>query len=489
MQNARYHGYYFRTLFPAEFIQLCSGLQIHERACAQSSLSSNRRFVQHFQDSGAFGVHRRARPREWQVAPQVASDDQFAQSFTRSIEPSDWDRFLPYARRVRRLKYDEATTEKKVLSKEAIQEIAISRPSSAIFPNLQMARLYFETSRSTRLLLLLMHEQFTKLYLCTNAAGLKYVLRSIPKASPNLESLELDCIDMIQNTTSDLVAIVGELPHLREIILSSQLLSSVLVSSLAKHPRLTVLSQNSSDVEDSHWPDIHYHRRLFKGDFESLRLLQLDGNMDDLVHWLHNKDMLPSLRTFRVELRDFPSATKINECFVLLVEAFRNVTDLTFDMYKHNSSRPTSVPEVSIAIFEPLFEYEALTCFVFDHPDALSLCDRDMATMARAWPQLTSLSLGKSACYPESQALLTLGALVIFAQLSPRLQSLSLVINTIATPSRTPNGSEFSHEFKTLNLGWSHIDSAEAVGTFLSRILPAHTELQFCEDLSPFHPS
>lgn len=289
---------------------------------------------------------------------------------------------------------------------------------------------------------------------------------------------------MIQNTTNDLVSIIGELPHLHEIGLSSQLLSSVLVSSLAKHPRLTVLSQNSSDVEDPHWPDIHYHRRLSEGDFDSLRLLQLDGNMDDMIHWFHNKDMLPSLRTFRAELRDYPEAAKIRECFVLLVEAFRNVTDLTFDLDKHNLSRPTSVPEFSITIFEPLFEYEALTCFVFDLPDALSLCDRDMAMMARAWPQLTSLSLGKSACSTESLPLLTLGALVIFAQLCPHLHSLSLVIDATANPSRVPVGSVFSDEFKTLYLGLPHIDSAEAVGTFLSRILPAHTELELCEGLS-----
>ncbi|KZS95087.1 hypothetical protein SISNIDRAFT_356495 [Sistotremastrum niveocremeum HHB9708] len=399
--------------------------------------------------------------------------------FTRPIQPDDWERFLPYARRVRHLTHVESvlSDDEPVLT-TVFQELQNTHPTGVIFPFLQSAE--FRMQDDMRFMLMFTHERLRRLSIASDARFLKDVLRGIPKASPGLEFLKVTCSDAIQTTVSDLVALAEDLPNLREIILSSHLLCAVVISSLSKHPHITTISQDSSGITVLKHPGIHYERRISDTDFQSLKSLHLDTDMDSLLPWLSNRDVLPSLRVFGVELRTLEPPHRIRDLFTLLTTAIPHIVELTVDSYKHNR-RSTGRPlYVSSASFQPLTQHLSLTCFVFDHPDPLCMNDEDVESLAKAWPNLTTFYLGKSALYKDAQAVLSMSVLSSFAQHCPKLQTLALVMNALTVPSPSPsNQAQFGHNFKQLDVGCSPISDPRAVANFLSRVVPEGTELLF----------
>lgn len=234
--------------------------------------------------------------------------------FARTLQRPDWDRFLHYAKRVRHLVYIEAEyTRDAVLTVEALHDFTTTCPLGAIFPLLQSANLSFKHKHPyhARFFIHFMHAGLKRLSIEEDAAGMRYIMMDIPKFAPRLEMVKLRIVDMAKDTPVALAAMFKALPNLREISLSSHLLSAVLASSLSKHSRLTILSQDSSSFAHPTWPHTSYQRTLLPTDFENLEVLRLDVDLTSLVHWLHTAKVLPSLRTFRVDLRSLEPPHKI----------------------------------------------------------------------------------------------------------------------------------------------------------------------------------
>ncbi|KZT40980.1 hypothetical protein SISSUDRAFT_1126862 [Sistotremastrum suecicum HHB10207 ss-3] len=353
-------------------------------------------------------------------------------------------------------------------------------PTRALFPLLHEVELRFsqKTSSQQRYSFLFLHENLKSFSIASDAQGLKYILRSIPKMSPRLESIKIICSNSIESTSDDLVALVTELLQLREITISSHLLSTTVLLALAKHPRIATVCQDSKDVTNAKIPGTQYEYRFAATDFQSLNYLRLDTALDDLTRWLYSDDILPSLSRLHVELRDKAPHLMVRDCFSQIARALPRIVGLTFDMYTHNKA-PSGAPcDVTFDTFVPLLKRLSLTSFIFDHPDPLALSDLEVGRMAAMWPVLATFSLGSSALYSDPQSHLTMGVLLSFAENCYHLKTLSLNINTSLAPSREPSGeSVFGHYFETLNVGCSPIRDAHVASRFLAQILPEKAEI------------
>ncbi|KZS95088.1 hypothetical protein SISNIDRAFT_452404, partial [Sistotremastrum niveocremeum HHB9708] len=262
---------------------------------------------------------------------------------------------------------------------------------------------------------------------------------------------------MCDAVSAELVEMIGGLPKLKDISLSTPLFSSVVVSSLSKLPQLVTLSQNSQNITIAMTPGIDYKVIFPASDFTNLGKLKLDVEMEYLTQWITSGGMLSSLTSLHVALRALEPKEKLRKCFALLAKAWPRIVELTFDMFTHTDTPSGKVCDVSIETFQPLLAL-SLSLFVFDHPDPLSLSDSDVGKLAVSWPMLRIFSLGKSGLYHENQATLTLSVLHFFAEHIPHLESLSLVLDAAVAPSRELSEEvTFGPQFQALNLGCSPI--------------------------------
>ncbi|KZT40952.1 hypothetical protein SISSUDRAFT_1126842 [Sistotremastrum suecicum HHB10207 ss-3] len=407
------------------------------------------------------------------------------------LEAANWDRFIPYANRVRNLTYDEtqfAANSRPRVHESIFQEIGSTCPTRSLFPSLLSANLLWRGAPSRgRFSILFMSEKLQRLAIDCDAECARYFLRSIPKVSPNLETIVLHCLKSTISTEADLVDLIRGLPLLKVIDLPFQLLSSRTFAILSEHPQIQTIHQYSTQVNPENEPLIEgasYRLGLSAARFTRLGSLNISIDLASLIDWLKS-DLIPSsLITLYVRLHTTTTHTPLRTCFDLISNALPDLVELSFDFYFHHRTTSGHATDIVEDTFDPLLRLKSLTIFVFDHPDPVLLADTEVEKMVKAWSNLKHLSLGVSSLGIDNQCILTLGVLIMVAECRPDLRSLSLSINTKLPPSKEPSGVEaFTYHSFKLNVGNSPIHDTKAVASFLCQILPHPGELMFCKEL------
>ncbi|KZS95152.1 hypothetical protein SISNIDRAFT_484026 [Sistotremastrum niveocremeum HHB9708] len=404
------------------------------------------------------------------------------------LEAANWDRFIPYANRVRNLQYDETKLGAYLrLHDNTFQEIGSTCPTRSLFPSLLTSTLVWRGPPSRgRFSILFMSEKLLRFEVDCDAEFARYFLRSVPRVSPNLETVILHCLKSTTSTETDLVALIRGLPLLKFIYLPFQLLSSRTFATLSEHPQIQTIHQYSTQVNPENEPLIEgasYRLELSAAKFTRLQSLKIAVDLPSLSDWLKS-DLMPStLFVLHVRLRTTTTHTHLRNCFDLISKALPDLVELTFDLYSHNRTVSGHATDIVADTFSPLLRLNSLTTFVFDHPDAVLLADTEVETMVKAWPNLRNLSLGVSSVCTDDQCDLTLGILVMIAECCPGLRSLSMNINTKLPSSKEPSGVQaFTYHSFKLNVGHSPILDTKAVASFLCQILPPSGELTFCKE-------
>ncbi|KAJ7737555.1 hypothetical protein B0H16DRAFT_1891634 [Mycena metata] len=410
----------------------------------------------------------------WEILDDADSEEV---RLTRPILPSDWERPLTYARRVRYFKYNPSYSYPD--SAAFYEMLRMCLPPGPLFPNIKS--LLWETSDAA----LLPHfrafigPRLTSLTVSTlqSAAHLS-LLPALATECPLLHEVTILTSEGLPGRCEAVSFFVKQLTHLES--LEVPCLDAAALDHVAKRPALDYLHL------DDQTPFPHVFEPAsdvpFCCEITKLTLTVTDARAATEV--LIRLDASP---ISDLEIR-FPRTTSATALQAIYngVAAHCNHASLTSLSI---ALPPTSTPDTAVADSEqialyavpgthlsPLFTLTTLTSVSLAGPVGLDLDDAAATDIARAWPRITSLDLAGSA-FPHIPPRATLRALLAFARFCPRLWRLCLPIDARSVPKwRSANtdaeARPTQRRLKSLHLGESPVGTPLDVAAYLSSIFP-----------------
>ncbi|KAG0700854.1 hypothetical protein DFH29DRAFT_876323 [Suillus ampliporus] len=125
-----------------------------------------------------------------------------------------------------------------------------------------------------------------------------------------------------------------------------------------------------------------------------------------------------------------------------------------------------------MSVFTPLHACRNLTQLVIEGAGDISMSDKELCQLARAWPKLQVLEI---TCYSNTTTVPTLHGLIDLLRLCPALTSLALVIDATKLDGidlKFPGGGNRNKHLRFLALGNSPIRSPPDVALILSGLFP-----------------
>ncbi|KAJ6559790.1 hypothetical protein B0H19DRAFT_1260483 [Mycena capillaripes] len=182
------------------------------------------------------------------------------------------------------------------------------------------------------------------------------------------------------------------------------------------------------------------------------------------------------LKTFDLNLQDFPTAHETHVLFAAIATGFSSAT-LTFlsieneyEPWEELNLTTYQIPRRSLQL---LCRFHNLAVLVIMSPLGFTVDNADVSDLARAWPRIVTLRL--SARTHTYQPCTTLACLPSFAQHCPRLCNLHLALDCTTVPPPVTNsqpGILPHHSLESLHVEHSPIASPIAVARFLSYLFP-----------------
>lgn len=429
--------------------------------------------------------------------------------FHRDITESAWQRFQTYAPLVRVLQ--QPIKQWECINKSVWIALARRCGMSPLLPNLEVLStipLGSETPYTTILLTRTLHS------LTFNYGEVNYredhfrnhtLFRSIAKTSPNITHLTL--LNGVEEDTdyphrSRNVAVSYDLlpfkqyDHLQLLDVGDSFLNLDMLQWLADLPALHTL-KGTIDLgcQDIGEDDSSAEDNAFDEDsFQHLKTLAIRGKPHELAVFLRETG-IPVLETITLDILDPAPPTLISRhldsCVRSIVDKDLPIQDFTLRYFHEDEYISRIVPPL-MDFVRPVLTMYGLKRVSFLFHDFPSLTDKDLAAMIDAWPDLTSLSLPGTLCYPK-RSRPTASCLVAFAQRCPRLKTLTLPnIETNALPelSQMPY---VNHPLHRLKVCWdtSEFHSTPDMRTlaiFVDRLFPCVIFREYPEERSSLNP-
>ncbi|RDB23581.1 hypothetical protein Hypma_009326 [Hypsizygus marmoreus] len=393
--------------------------------------------------------------------------------FARPPEASDWKRFDRYRHRVRRLLCSIQPTPKCAIDLSVFDDIARTRTSLNIFPNLLTLRW------NTRLhsCIVFMHENVTDVRLCfAQSEQGSTGFREVAFRMPRITRLELQANFSSQPLAAEAISMIRGLKSLREVILPRYMPTAGLYEALSGLPDLDTVSASHWLCNGSHPRELAVTRPPLTGDaFQSLSHLETGIRFDDAIYLFNLLSDASKVRTLRLDSPEHATPACIQDLLVVtarlmpfleelqLVSCLCNFT-ITDDPVVQNSI-------ITVHTLRPLFKCSHIRILRLLLPHPVSLLESDVEELARAWPALENLALNSQPKY-ISHCPLDIRALVHLARHCPELAHVALFIGAaIPTPGSAVEYPVF-RKLELFHAGFSDIDDPGAIALFLSRILP-----------------
>lgn len=204
--------------------------------------------------------------------------------------------------------------------------------------------------------------------------------------------------------------------------------------------------------------------------FPGLRQLGIKSKYLDLCTSLIKSISSRALTEINVHTRDSRSSP-LRDFFVAVQE---NCTQATLDRISISDgslSTGNDEDQCSLHDIDPLFGFFALTTVKITFSRSFEISDRDMKSLALAWPQITMLSL-KSHALSRQVPSLTLQGLIPLAEHCKRLEDLTIPFNALIVPSRKLLREVYNPSLVQLSVVNSPISDPRAVAAFLTGIFP-----------------
>ncbi|KZS97036.1 hypothetical protein SISNIDRAFT_493291 [Sistotremastrum niveocremeum HHB9708] len=414
-------------------------------------------------------------------------------SFARELVPSDWVRFSRYATRVRSLSHEtNGSLSSRHLSESVFQELALSRPSMELLPNLQTLRWTASRPRFLRSALVFIHKGLTSLTLSiTRPDGAKFlesIFYMLSERTPNLTHFELDCPRPVSEYEDSFVTFLSSLQRLRRLVLPHFFLTTAVMHALGPLPDLLdiVLQKGdhvgaSKDLASLSFPT----NRDF---FPCIRTLSLDSSLFEAQRLLGSKGSrgFSTLTELHISSLALESPHDIQSFIACIPEFCPNLTSLMLALLALSVVSPSHPTEITLPILKPVLNIPHLIDFGITYNYPLKLTNADVAVLAENWPNLRSLYLCESSydTHERSATSLTLHSLLPFAKHCSKLEQLGIFIDACPPESSDDDCLDLTSTRKTfeslklLLVGQSFLPPASVVPTalFLAEILPPNCE-------------
>ena len=406
------------------------------------------------------------------------------QTFTRTLDVRDWERFHLYARRVRSLTLDE-DEDKTCVSREAFDELSRTRVMLNVLPQLRQLAWITGTVDRMRLSLMFQHENVTdfSVYLHrTSTYPISTFFKEVMQRMPHLKVLDLRFAFPVREVEDDLLDLFSGLPQLRKVILPIYTFTSKIVEKLSTLQQLDTIqfefmrSQGNGDITDV----MNFDPQLQQGAFPVLTDLSLSAQLVDATRFLCGSFAPSNLTSLYLHTLCLASLGEVYEFLTMAAENCQLLIRLYLDFFTSADIRsdPDS-PPITWQTLRPVLSCANLVEFEVRWDRAFVITQEDVEEMAAKWPSLETLLLNCEPMHVPTPPSLDLRALVPFARHCPKLIELGLYLSGTVDSDVVADVGTVT-PFKSLQrlcLGTSPISEAGPAALFLSQLCPLGCEV------------
>ncbi|OSX62549.1 hypothetical protein POSPLADRAFT_1141366 [Postia placenta MAD-698-R-SB12] len=412
-------------------------------------------------------------------------------SFSRTLNADDWARFAPYGRRVRKLSYREdgpPTTPQ--LSSKAFDEIARSRTTLSILPNLRTLEWRSERVRLSLVCMSDTVREFTARLYSPDTHPVADFFKDFAQRMPYVTHLDLSFDFPVRDIEQNLVTLIGHLRKLQKVVLPTYCVSPKLVEGLSTLPELGVIQfefmgQGRGDVADVQ----DFAPAIQEGAFPALWDLSVSARLADVTAFLRNSYAPARLTALYVHVLSVCSPPVVADFLQAVADNCKLLKSLYVELYIAPESLDWATfqtgDQLTWSDLRPVLKCPHLTTFELRWDLPLKMTHTDIEDLAASWPTLEVLMLN---CDPVplgdlAPSELTLHALLPFARHCPALRELGLLLSSSTADIAVPSlgASPFSpppfQNLRKLCVGLSRIAEPGPAALFLSTLCPPTCEL------------
>ncbi|KAF4596170.1 hypothetical protein EYR40_008148 [Pleurotus pulmonarius] len=421
------------------------------------------------------------------LAPLNTNDGMIA--FARVLTSKDWARFDYYARRVREVVQ---SPRRPALHPSLVTEIMSTRGPAELLPNL--SRMHFDGQRPLRHLHLFLHPNVTRLAISRQSGNalLGAILFSLPTKTPSITHISLseDMVVLDEGDDSHARTMFAEalpvLSSLRSLTLPLHWFTPAVVDAAAFCVSLDELSTaplkgERDDIELFEYDQL-YSLSLRHDGFPGLRSLSIILPFHRAAMFISQDHRFHVLTHF--EAQSPYDIVRPHEYDAILSALSESCSGLESIVLSTAEPREEETEHEAITYHElsSITQLIALQSVDIHHTMPLQLFAEDVIAMARALPNLTTLSLNPAPAV-DAASTLVVSILSSLRDLCQNLTSLGLYLNAedehIPPPpsideelrQAVPEKVEFA-SLKKLTVRLSSLSSPAQLAVYLSYILP-----------------
>ncbi|KAG6917571.1 hypothetical protein DXG01_002040 [Tephrocybe rancida] len=400
------------------------------------------------------------------------------------IDNDKWDRFLFYSKRIRHLEVTDRASE---IHQQAFSTLSIARPFLHLLPNLThltWKKGPSQPAESLVLCILFLTPALKSLSVETgnqdasdgDLAAINNFFKDVVYRSPQMEFFELQSETSFRKLGPSLSNLFLELPALEAVTLSEHLLTSDIITALAKCPHLQAIRTSNAPVGQEESDDLENFMPVVEpGAFPCIREMSIKAHLWNVLSFLQSDFPAPRLRRLVVQTVIHEDNDNVGSFFKLIADTCPDIEMLALSMPYDTD---TAIAGLPFSDLEPLLQCGSLTSFRLSTREPLDMDDTDAAKVAVAWPRLQELSLSPSPTGMKQEGNhITLEVMASFAQHCPLLEVLELYIES--SPIPPTEARKLFPNLKTLVLGLVGASyTSETLAGFLTDITPPNCTIK-----------
>ncbi|KZT38737.1 hypothetical protein SISSUDRAFT_1061772 [Sistotremastrum suecicum HHB10207 ss-3] len=370
--------------------------------------------------------------------------------FTKPIEETDWARFLRYTKFVRSLTLANVDS-----AAEIFCVMDATRPPEPIFPSLQSFSCD-DIGTTNYLTNLTLHNRLSQLAIKGWKPPVR-LLQNIRSLASSLQSLMLTDTSMRLDlsTHAELIQLLPAFSSLIHIELPPTFMTAKVFDLLAGKQHLETIRMSKLErwevgPKQRYFPDFVYGFRFPEGSFPALKILSIRDPSSHPQRRISIRSGFKSLQTLYLNLSGEPSYSNVQTYFQALTHGFTALTQLVIDA---SAKHDTYDSEATFSMLAPLLCLSQLNTFSFANSSPVSLADRHIDQITRAWPLLTYFAFDLRLFKESGHTELTLSSLIPFMQNCKFLRVLRIRLDTsIKPPLELTDELVFPKDFELLDL-------------------------------------
>ncbi|KAL0948364.1 hypothetical protein HGRIS_010946 [Hohenbuehelia grisea] len=405
-----------------------------------------------------------------------------------NISASRWQRFISYAKRVRRIDY--IAFQGPAIHIQSFAAVAIGRPVLHLFPNLVHLTWNKDPAKPSQALplsLLFIHPGLRRLevYTGTHATqqallAVENFLEEVALRAPQLERFDFQTNIPYRRLGPRFANALSSFQRLKVITLSDSLLTSDVLTALGSCPELEAIRRPEfswQDEPESHDDLENFSPEMEDTSFPSIDTIALTAHLWHIARFLQSDFPASRLRALHVKSLEMETIPLLHHFFDVLSAECPLIEKLTVFIPPGDhgfvpDEEPYSIPFQTLA---PLLECEKLLVLEISSRLPIELDDSHAIQMAQSWPALQVLSFSVDIfSYFHSPDIdhLSLYGTIPFAENCPNLQKLSLPFDVDRIPS-VDERKTFGTALRKFQLSVTSPDfSAEELALFLTDVTP-----------------